>query len=46
MKIVFFNCKNLKQLVIPETVQYIPHSELMKLPQLEELTISSQYELH
>ena len=33
-------------MILPETLTNIPHYTLINLPELEELTISTQYELH
>ena len=45
-EICFKNCNELKELILPETLVNIPHLSLMNNPELEELRISPQYELH
>ena len=42
----FGNCRYLRKVVFAESLTKIPHYLLIKLSVLEEITISSQYELH
>ena len=43
----FYKCDNLRQLIIPSTIAFIPHYVFTKLPNLENLTIISRnYEIH